>query len=90
MLPTVLDSPARPTHRRTNLPRSGRPVGFCALPSVADEVSYGWGMIPVSARIGGTNWTSSLFSKDRGYIVPMKDKVRTAEGVPTGIPSPSS
>jgi hypothetical protein len=56
------------------------------LSDVADEVSYGWGMIPVSARIGGTNWTTSLFPKDGGYIVPIKDKVRRAEGIEVGEP----
>ena len=55
-------------------------------PALPVEVSYGWGMIPVSARIGGTNWTTSLFPKDGGYIVPIKDKVRNAEGVQTGDP----
>jgi hypothetical protein len=34
----------------------------------------------------GTNWTTSLFSKDGGYIVLIKDKIRTAEGVQTGDP----
>jgi hypothetical protein len=54
------------------------------LAEVAGEVSYGWGMIPVAARIGGTNWTTSLFPKNGGYIVPIKDKVRKAEGVEIG------
>lgn len=52
----------------------------------AGDVSYGWGMIPVRARIGGTMWTTSLFPKDGGYIFPIKDKVRSAEGVQTGDP----
>ena len=43
-------------------------------------------MIPVSARIGGTSWTTSLFPKDGGYIVPIKDKVRKAEGIEAGNP----
>ena len=47
-------------------------------------VSYGWGMIPVSARIGTTAWTTSLFPKDGGYIVPIKDAVRKAEGLDVG------
>jgi hypothetical protein len=38
-------------------------------------------MIPVTARLGATTWTTSLFPKDGGYIVPLKDKVRNAEGV---------
>lgn len=54
------------------------------LAEVAGEVSYGWGMIPVAVRIGGTNWTTSLFPKDGGYVVPVKDKVRKAEGIEVG------
>ena len=54
------------------------------LSDVAGEVSYGWGMIPVAARIGGTDWTTSLFPKNGGYIVPIKDKVRRAEGIDVG------
>ena len=37
-------------------------------------VSYGWGMIPVTARIGGPSWTTSLWPKDGGYIVPLKPR----------------
>ena len=51
-----------------------------ALASAAGLVSYGWGMIPVTARIGATEWTTSLFPKDGGYIVPLKDAIRRAEG----------
>jgi len=47
-------------------------------------VTYGWGMIPVSARTGGTGWKTSLFPKDGGYIVPVKDVVRRAEGLEVG------
>ena len=42
-------------------------------------VTYGWGMIPVEVRIGSTRWTTSLFPKDGGYVVPLKDLVRNAE-----------
>jgi hypothetical protein len=41
-------------------------------------------MIPVSAQIGRTAWTTSLFPKDGGYIVPVKDKVRRAEKLEVG------
>ena len=47
----------------------------------ARDVSYGWGVIPVTVRIGGTSWTTSLFPKDGGYLVPLKDRVRTAEDI---------
>jgi hypothetical protein len=42
-------------------------------------ISYGWGMIPVAATIGGTSWSTSLFPKDGGYVLPVKDAVRVAE-----------
>jgi hypothetical protein len=41
-------------------------------------------MIPVTARIGGTGWTTSLFPKDGRYVVPVKARVRAAEGLEVG------
>jgi hypothetical protein len=61
------------------------PADDCArLRSVAAEVTYGWGMIPVRARIGATEWQTSLFPKDGGYLLPVKDRVRRAENVDDG------
>ncbi|PZF80962.1 DUF1905 domain-containing protein [Jiangella anatolica] len=54
------------------------------LAEAAAMVSYGWGMIPVRARIGGTDWTTSLFPKDGGYVVPLKDVVRRGEDLHVG------
>jgi hypothetical protein len=54
------------------------------LEEIAPMVSYGWGMIPVVARIGDTRWTTSLFPKDGGYVVPLKDAIRTAEELTVG------
>ncbi len=54
------------------------------LKAVATAVTYGWGMIPVHARVGGTRWTTSLWPKDGRYVVPLKDWVRRAEGLDTG------
>jgi hypothetical protein len=50
-----------------------------ALAEASTVVSYGWGMIPVTARIGRTRWSTSLFPKDGRYIVPVKAAVRKAE-----------
>lgn len=47
-------------------------------------MSYGWGMIPVAAQIGGTGWTTSLFPKDGQYVVPVKTLVRKAERLEVG------
>jgi hypothetical protein len=55
-----------------------------ALRAAASLVTYGWGMIPVAARVGGTGWTTSLFPKDGRYLVPLKDRVRKAEGIDVG------
>ena len=41
-------------------------------------------MIPVSARVGSTEWTTSLFPKDGSYLVPIRDSVRRAEGRDVG------
>jgi hypothetical protein len=55
-----------------------------ALEEVAPLVSYGWGMIPVSATIGDTRWATSLFPKDGAYVVPLRDAVRRAERLDVG------
>lgn len=60
------------------------PNESAALHATAAEVTYGWGMIPVEARLGTTRWTTSLFPKNGGYVVPLKDKVRNAENVEDG------
>jgi hypothetical protein len=54
------------------------------LQDVASDVSYGWGMIPVRVRIGGTQWETSLFPKDGRYLVPLRDAVRRAEQIDQG------
>ncbi|MCB8986197.1 MAG: DUF1905 domain-containing protein [Ardenticatenaceae bacterium] len=54
------------------------------LKDIAGIVTYGWGMIPVTAKIGATTWQTSLFPKDGRYIVPLKDKVRKAEQLEEG------
>jgi hypothetical protein len=55
-----------------------------ALDAIAPAVTYGWGMIPVTVRIGGSEWTTSLWPKDGGYIMPIKAWVREAEGLEIG------
>lgn len=54
------------------------------LKAVSGAVTYGWGMIPVTARIGATTWKTSLFPKEGRYLVPLKDAVRRAEGLGEG------
>ncbi|THV40767.1 DUF1905 domain-containing protein [Glycomyces buryatensis] len=54
------------------------------LEAASAVVSYGWGMIPVLAGIGGTEWKTSLWPKDGSYIVPVKAAVRKATGADEG------
>ncbi len=54
------------------------------LKAISEFVTYGWGMIPVHARIGNTEWKTSLFPKDGRFIVPIKANVRRAENVEEG------
>ena len=45
------------------------------------SVSYGWGVIPVEARIGEITFTTSLFPKDGRYLLPLRDAVRRPQGI---------
>ena len=51
---------------------------------VASMVSYGWGVIPVTVSVGMTTVTTSLFPKDGGYLVPIKNAVRLSEEIKVG------
>ena len=72
--------------------RGPSPFHFVTVPpeesdqihAVSALVTYGWGAIPVVARIGATSWTTSLFPKDGAYLVPVKASVRHAEGLELG------
>jgi hypothetical protein len=60
------------------------PDESAAIKAVSSQVSYGWGVIPVLARIDDTQWETSLFPKDGRYLVPVKDAVRRAEQLDVG------
>lgn len=72
--------------------RGPSPYHFVALPeaeSAAVEdakslLTYGWGVVPVTAVVGGTEFTTSLFPKDGAFLLPLKDKVRSAESIELG------
>ncbi|HEY9234597.1 MULTISPECIES: DUF1905 domain-containing protein [Phenylobacterium] len=72
--------------------RGPAPFFFAPLPQaaaqevrrVAKAVSYGWGVIPVAARIGETTFTTSLFPKPDTYFLPLKDAVRRQANVTAG------
>jgi hypothetical protein len=69
--------------------RGPSPYHFVTVPAeqsgdiktIASLVTYGWGVIPVRARIGATEWQTSLFPKNGLYLVPIKDSVRKAENL---------
>jgi len=54
------------------------------LKDISGAVTYGWGVIPIHARINKTEWQTSLFPKDGRYIVPIKADVRKAENLEEG------
>jgi hypothetical protein len=50
------------------------------LHAISKHVSYGWGVVPVEARIGRTVFETSLFPKDGGYLLPVKDRCGRPRG----------
>lgn len=72
--------------------RGPAPFYFVTVPETESEmikdisnlITYGWGMIPVQVTIGETVWTTSLWPKAGGYVVPLKDRVRKAEQLSEG------
>ena len=71
--------------------RGPAPFHFVRLPldaadlgdEVKAEVVY-WGLVPVRARIGDTEFTTSMFPHEETWFLPVKDAVRRAEGVGLG------
>ena len=55
-----------------------------ALESASSLVTYGWGMIPVTAKVGRTTWKTALWPKDGRYLLPLKTAVRRAEKLDLG------
>ena len=72
--------------------RGPSPFFFVSVPkdqsqeikSVSALVTYGWGVIPVTVKIGKTEFTTSLFPKDGLYLVPLKVVVRKKEKLEEG------
>lgn len=54
------------------------------IAEVSSMVTYGWGVIPVTVSVGATTVTTSLFPKDGGYLVPIKNSVRLPEKLSVG------
>lgn len=72
--------------------RGPAPFLFAAIPDehvgairyAALSESYGWGVVPVVARIGASEFATSLFPRDGGYLLPVKVAVQRAAGVGLG------
>jgi hypothetical protein len=54
------------------------------LRQAAKLVSYGWGVVPVEAAIGGVVFKTSLFPKDETYLLPIKAEVRRKANITAG------
>ena len=62
------------------------PADLCVeIKAAAKVLSYGWGVIPVTSTIGKTTFTTSLFPKDGGYLLPVKNAVRLPEKIELGM-----
>lgn len=55
-----------------------------AIKAAAKAASYGWGMLPTQVAIGSTRWKTSLYQKDGGYWLPLRDAVRKPLGLDAG------
>ncbi|WEK42333.1 MAG: DUF1905 domain-containing protein [Candidatus Sphingomonas colombiensis] len=55
-----------------------------AIKRAARIASYGWGVVPVTVEIGAVGFTTSLFPRDGGYLVPLKNAVREEAAVVLG------
>ena len=72
--------------------RGPAPYHFVSVPmevakeikELASAVTYGWGMIPVTGKIGATTFNTSLWAKNGTYAVTLKDAVRKAESISLG------
>jgi uncharacterized protein DUF1905 len=58
--------------------------GCARVRAEAAGASYGWGAVPVRARIGDTEWETSLVPRNGGYLLPVKTVVRKAERLGEG------
>jgi hypothetical protein len=71
--------------------RGPAPYHFVPLPpdeadlvdEVKAEVVY-WGVVPVRARIGDTEFSTSMFPREDTWFLPVKDAVRRSEALELG------
>jgi hypothetical protein len=51
------------------------------IKALAAQLTYGWGVIPVTGKIRKTQFTTALIPKDGVYLLPIKNQVRFAENL---------
>lgn len=72
--------------------RGPAPFVFAPIPEehtgeirfAARAASYGWGVVPVEARIRRTAFSTSLFPRIGVYLLPVKLLVQRSEGLGPG------
>lgn len=72
--------------------RGPSPFFYASLPAdqaaeirrLARAVTYGWGMIPVDAVVGGASFYTALFPKGETYLLPLKVAVRRKADITAG------
>lgn len=72
------------------------PAPFWFMPINADDsamidelkpmLTYGWGCIPVTCRVGRTEFTTSIMPREGLYLIPLKVAVRNAAGITPDAP----
>lgn len=72
--------------------RGPAPFYFIKIPTAqsakikerAAQLTYGWGVIPVTGIVGKTEFTTSLIPKEGNYLLPIKNIVRFGEKLVVG------
>ena len=72
--------------------RGPSPYYFIEIPAAqsakikerASQLTYGWGVIPVTGVIGETEFTTSLIPKEGLNLLPIKNVVRFGENLEVG------
>ena len=71
-----------------HLSRSAAPClgGGMEIEFTGELVEWGvyWGVVPVRAWIGGTEFTTAMFPREETWFLPVKFAVRRAEGIELG------
>jgi hypothetical protein len=54
------------------------------LRGIAKAMTYGWGCVPVEAKVGGVVFTTSLFPRRETFLLPLKVAVRRQTNITVG------